>query len=465
MVKRIAIILARGGSKRITNKNIKEIDGIPMITYTINAAISSKKFSRILVSTDDKQIRQISIENGAEVPFLRNKAIDDHASATEATLAALEQAERWWKEEYEEIIQLMANCPTRNGEDIRNAIDNFEEKKVDAQISCVKFGWQNPWWATYKDSDGKPNWIFKKLLKKRSQDLDELYCPTGAIWIAKRKTLIEEKTFYSSKHILHEMEWQSSIDIDNIEDLEFAETIVKMRKEKVSTIKKQKRILIIAAHPDDEVLGCGGMIAKESEEGNQVYILIAAEGEESRHEKGDENVEKKKKGLKLAAIKAAKILGAETPIFMDLPDNRLDSIDRLEITKRVEKIIEDLIPDTIYVHHAGDLNIDHRRLNEAALTACRPIPEHSVKCIKTYEVASSTEWRPMANTDSFVPNNYINISKQLDKKLMALSEYHEEMRKWPHARSIKAIEHLARWRGAQVGVEAAEAFVILREIQ
>ena len=142
----------------------------------------------------------------------------------------------------------------------------------------------------------------------------------------------------------------------------------------------------------------------------------------------------------------------------------MDSFDRLDLIKRIEECIDLYKPEVVYVHHAGDVNVDHRRLHEAVVTACRPTPGHPVRRILSFEVASSTEWQPPGSASAFQPNWFVDISDHWQKKLEALKAYSSEMRPWPHARSLEAVEHLARWRGAQVGVEAAEAFCLLRQL-
>ena len=226
-----------------------------------------------------------------------------------------------------------------------------------------------------------------------------------------------------------------------------------------------KTILIVAAHPDDEVLGCGGTIARHSDAGDQVHVLIVAEGATSRQQQRNRNqASDELSGLAQAAQQAGVILGALGVELLDLPDNRLDSLDRLDLIKQIELRIERHQPQVVYVHHAGDLNIDHRRLHEAVVTACRPTPGQPVKRLLSFEVASSTEWQPPGSAPAFQPNWFVDITAQWPRKREALEAYASEMRPWPHARSIEALEHLARWRGAQVGVAAAEAFCLLRHL-
>jgi LmbE family N-acetylglucosaminyl deacetylase len=225
-------------------------------------------------------------------------------------------------------------------------------------------------------------------------------------------------------------------------------------------------VFIVAAHPDDEVLGCGGSIARHADAGDHVQVLIVAEGATSRQQQRDRGqVDTELSDLARAAQKAGEILGATGVELLDLPDNRLDSIDRLDLVKLIEARIERYQPQIVYTHHSGDVNIDHRRLHEAVVTACRPTPGHSVKRLLSFEVASSTEWQPPGSAPAFQANWFVDISDQWERKRLALEAYASEMRPWPHARSIQALEHLAGWRGAQVGVEAAEAFCLLRELR
>ena len=224
-------------------------------------------------------------------------------------------------------------------------------------------------------------------------------------------------------------------------------------------------ILVVAAHPDDEVLGCGGTISRHADAGDLVRVLIVAEGATSRQNQRDRAEAKDElSSLAQAAQVVSTILGAVGVELMDLPDNRLDTLDRLDLIKQIEERIARDQPQVVYVHHAGDVNVDHRRLHEAVVTACRPIPGQPVRRLLSYEVASSTEWQPPGSAPAFHPNWFVDISSQWERKCLALEAYASEMRPWPHARSIESLEHLARWRGAQVGVEAAEAFCLLRQI-
>lgn len=229
MKKNIAIIPARGGSKRIPGKNTLEFNGRPMIAWTIDAALKSDIFDEVLVSTDSEEIAAVSRSLGASVPFLRQGSADDNAPSSEASLASLKQAEKYWHISFDTVVQLMPNCPLRTALDIRKSFDTFYQKKSKFQISAFRFGWMNPWWAIKLDESGAPQPLFEKALKSRSQDLDTLYCPTGAIWIADRKSFLAAGTFYGSNYQLCELPWLSAVDIDDYDDLKMADVCFNLR--------------------------------------------------------------------------------------------------------------------------------------------------------------------------------------------------------------------------------------------
>jgi CMP-N-acetylneuraminic acid synthetase len=218
----IAVIPARGGSKRIPRKNIVEFAGKPMIAWTIEAARECDLFARVLVSTDDAEIASIARSCSAEVPFMRDEAAGDDAAVTPATLAALRQAEAHWNESYATVVQLMPNCPLRGRDEIVEAVERFRANGAPFLVSCFRYGWMNPWWAHRIDASGRGEPLFKDALKSRSQDLETLYCPTGAVWIADVAALRESKTFYGPGQIFHPIEWAAAIDIDDEDDLAMA---------------------------------------------------------------------------------------------------------------------------------------------------------------------------------------------------------------------------------------------------
>lgn len=225
-------------------------------------------------------------------------------------------------------------------------------------------------------------------------------------------------------------------------------------------------ILVVAAHPDDEVLGCGASMAKWSNAGIEVHIVILSEGATSRDAVRSRDARSEElSALAQAAQTSGRILGAASVQLLDFPDNRMDSINRLDIIKTVERQIEAVKPEIVITHHAGDVNIDHQLIHQAVVTACRPQPKHAVRRLLAFEVASSTEWQTPGSKSAFQPNWFEDVSNTIDLKIKALEAYALEMRPWPHSRSIKAVEHLARWRGASVGTEAAEAFILMRELR
>lgn len=220
------------------------------------------------------------------------------------------------------------------------------------------------------------------------------------------------------------------------------------------------RVLVVAAHPDDEILGCGATMARHAAQGDEVFVEIMAEGLTSRD--GSAGAAELAQ-LRAAANAAGKLVGAKAVRLHGLPDNRLDTVPLLDVVKRIEAAIAEHAPQIVYTHHGGDLNVDHEIVSRAVMTACRPQPGAGVRTILAFEVPSSTEWRgPVA--DSFVPNWSVDVSDTLATKLKALEAYAGEMREWPHARSAAGVEALARWRGASVGVAAAEAFCLMRNI-
>lgn len=226
-----------------------------------------------------------------------------------------------------------------------------------------------------------------------------------------------------------------------------------------------ENVLVVAAHPDDELLGCGGAVAKHAAAGDPVHILIVAEGATSRSPHRDARDHSSELSrLRDAAVRAAAAVGAKTPIFGMLPDNRLDSVDLLDVVKVVEGVVERVRPGVVYTHHGADLNVDHRIVHSAVLTACRPLPETGVRAIYAFETVSSTEWASAALGEGFWPTHYVDVTPYMAQKLKALSCYDMEMRPAPHARSLENVAALAHVRGMSVGVAAAEAFMVLRQI-
>lgn len=221
----------------------------------------------------------------------------------------------------------------------------------------------------------------------------------------------------------------------------------------------ENKILVIAAHPDDEVLGAGGIIAKHVDEGDEVYCLILGQGMMSRNGVTEENITK----LRQDAQTASEILGFKEINFSSFPDNSFDSVPLLEIVKEVENYLEKIKPQVIYTHYENDLNVDHRLTFQAVLTACRPCNEFCPKEIYSFEILSSTEWQSKVH-NTFHPNFYVNIKDTVVRKKEALKRYKSEIREYPHSRSSEGVEILARYRGLEAGFEFAEAFCLVRKI-
>lgn len=217
-------------------------------------------------------------------------------------------------------------------------------------------------------------------------------------------------------------------------------------------------ILVIAAHPDDEVLGCGGAMARAAHRGQRVRTLFLADGTGARGGPDEAVLERR-----AMAERAAEILGSLPPTFLSFPDNQMDRVARLELAQAIEREARLDPPVEVWTHHPGDLNIDHRLTAEAVLTAFRPQPGCSVRRILAFEVLSATGWAGPALAP-FEPDHFVGISAELNTKLRALAAYEPEMRPYPHARSLQTAEHLARLRGSLVGLDAAEAFRTLRSL-
>ncbi|MFH1443924.1 MAG: PIG-L deacetylase family protein [Candidatus Peregrinibacteria bacterium] len=224
-------------------------------------------------------------------------------------------------------------------------------------------------------------------------------------------------------------------------------------------------ILVVAAHPDDEVLGCGGTIARMAQEKNAVHVLILGEGFTARYADASEAPAEEKEKLHKQAKAAGKRLGATSVTIATFPDNRFDTVPLLDIVKVIEEKIEELKPETVFTQHGGDLNIDHERTFRAVLTATRPMESSSVKHVYAYEVPSSTEWSFGKFAPAFHPNFFMDISGSLDQKIEAMALYEGESRIFPHPRSAESLRAHAHYWGSMAGLKTAEAFELIREIQ
>ena len=223
---------------------------------------------------------------------------------------------------------------------------------------------------------------------------------------------------------------------------------------------KSKNILIIVAHTDDETIGCGGTICKHIEDGYKVFAMSFTDGISSRLVKS----KKLKKARHLSAKQASKFLGFKWIKNLNFPDNQLDKIPILKIIKEIEKIKYKLKPSIVYTHNFSDLNIDHKLIAEATLTAFRPTPDSKLSELRTFEVPSASDYSQIKHRKNFVPNLFVDISKFWKKKNEALKMYKSEIKKKPHSRSFEGIKNLAKLRGNQSGLKIAEAFEIIRKI-
>ena len=220
-------------------------------------------------------------------------------------------------------------------------------------------------------------------------------------------------------------------------------------------------ILCVAAHPDDEVLGCGGTLARAAREGHVVSIVIVGEGVTSRHSRREDADPLALQALRRSAEAAADVLGAKEVVLLGLPDNRFDGLPLLDIVHPLEELMARFRPALIYTHSAGDLNIDHAIVNRAVATASRPLPASLVQEVLAFEIASSTEWGFHGKANRFDPRIFVDVSGTLETKLDALQCYADEVRAFPHPRSREALMALAHWRGSTAGVPAAEAFELI----
>jgi len=227
--------------------------------------------------------------------------------------------------------------------------------------------------------------------------------------------------------------------------------------------KRLKKILVVVAHPDDEILGCGGTIARLVRQGYEVSTLILGEGVTSRDDTRNRARRNKEiHTLKTSAIRANKAIGVRKVFAYEFPDNRFDTIALLDIVKVIEKVKAKVKPCVIFTHYKGDLNIDHQITYKAVITATRPMAGEGVREIYSFQVPSSTEWSFPVD---FSPNVFFDISKTIKTKVRAIKEYKSELKRYPHPRSIRGAELMARYWGMSAGVPFSEAFKLIRSIR
>lgn len=219
----LAVIPARGGSKRIPGKNIRPFHRKPLIAYTIDAALQSHLFDAVVVSTDDARIASVAKEYGASVPFMRSPSLaDDYTPVSAATADVLERIDPDGRR-FAAVAQLMANCPLRTAADVLDSHRQFVETGADSQLSVTAYGWQNPWWAMRLNKSFVLEPLFKEDITRRSQDLPRLFCPSGAVWWTKADVLRKQRTFHIEGRTGWEMPWQRAVDIDTEDDWQMAE--------------------------------------------------------------------------------------------------------------------------------------------------------------------------------------------------------------------------------------------------
>ena len=223
-------------------------------------------------------------------------------------------------------------------------------------------------------------------------------------------------------------------------------------------------ILVVAAHPDDEILGVGGTAARHAANGDKIYAVILGEGQTSRGEHREDISREAVNELHADTLISAKAIGYSDVFFEDFPDNRFDEVDLLDIVKAVERRIKELKPQIIYTHYSGDLNIDHQYTARAVLTATRPIGDYCVEEIYAFETLSSSEWNfDYSAQAAFSPNVFVDITDFYEKKEQAMSCYKSELCEFPHPRSLAGMDALSRTRGMAAGMERAEAFMLVRK--
>lgn len=218
-------------------------------------------------------------------------------------------------------------------------------------------------------------------------------------------------------------------------------------------------VLVIAPHPDDEVLGCGGTIAKHSANDDDVFVCVMTKGYKPLFAEELEHI------VKNECRKADSILGVKETIFLDFPAAMLEEVPRYKLNDSIVSQVKKIKPDIVYIPHRGDMQIDHKMIVDAAMVALRPKYEHIVSKIYAYETLSETGWDIPNTTNDFIPNSYNDISDFLEKKLQAMKMFSTQLAKYPNARSIDAIRALAMYRGSMMSMMAAEAFSIIRELR
>ena len=219
------------------------------------------------------------------------------------------------------------------------------------------------------------------------------------------------------------------------------------------------RILVVAPHMDDEVLGCGGIMAKYAKEGHEVYVAVVTNGQPPLFTKEEDDVDKAN------CLEAHKLLGVKETFFLDLPAAMLDTMPKYKLNGAINKVVQKLVPDELYIPHKGDMHFDHKMINEACMVAVRPRSEEAVKRVYVYETLSETEWDVQSADNYFMPNVFVDISDYIDLKIEAMAKFSQQIIEYPSPRSKEGIRSLALNRGMTVYKKYAESFMLIREIR
>ena len=218
------------------------------------------------------------------------------------------------------------------------------------------------------------------------------------------------------------------------------------------------RILVVAPHMDDEVLGCGGIMAKYAKEGHEVYVAVVTNGQPPLFTKEEDDVDKAN------CLEAHKLLGVKETFFLDLPAAMLDTMPKYKLNGAINKVVQKLVPDELYIPHKGDMHFDHKMINEACMVAVRPRSEEAVKRVYVYETLSETEWDVPSADNYFMPNVFVDISDYIDLKIEAMAKFSQQIIEYPSPRSKEGIRSLALNIGMTVYKKYAESFMLIREI-
>ena len=219
------------------------------------------------------------------------------------------------------------------------------------------------------------------------------------------------------------------------------------------------RILVVAPHMDDEVLGCGGIMAKYAKEGHEVYVAVVTNGQPPLFTREEDDIDKAN------CLEAHKLLGVKETFFLDLPAAMLDTMPKYKLNGAINKVVQKLVPDELYIPHKGDMHFDHKMINEACMVAVRPRSEEAVKRVYVYETLSETEWDVPSADNYFMPNVFVDISDYIDLKIEAMAKFSQQIIEYPSPRSKEGIRSLALNRGMTVYKKYAESFMLIREIK